>query len=213
MRNFIYLTFICILGLIFISCGSVPKNETTIEDEDAVEVVEETVVEEPQNFDDEVVDVDEEVIDVKSEAELEDEEYIRSTNNLSSEETVTKEEFADDKAEILRIISELQEIMDEEDTEAWLTYIAPESIKYYSTPANIRKAQKKLPNKAIILNGIGDYFKYVFIPSRKRSKVEEIRYISKTNIKAVDVKDDGSIIVYYQFVKINNKWLVHIPKL
>ncbi len=213
MRNFIYLTFICILGLIFISCGSVPKNETTVENEDAVEVVEETVVEEPQNFDDEVVDVDEEVIDVKSEAELEDEEYIRSTNNLSSEETVTKEEFADDKAEILRIISELQEIMDEEDTEAWLTYIAPESIKYYSTPANIRKAQKKLPNKAIILNGIGDYFKYVFIPSRKRSKVEEIRYISKTNIKAVDVKDDGSIIVYYQFVKINNKWLVHIPKL
>lgn len=213
MRNFIYLTFICILGLIFISCGSVPKNETTVENEDAVEVVEETVVEEPQNFDDEVVDVDEEVIDVKSEAELEDEEYIRSTNNLSSEETVTKEEFADDKAEILRIISELQEIMDEEDTEAWLTYIAPESIKYYSTPANIRKAQKKLPSKAIILNGIGDYFKYVFIPSRKRSKVEEIRYISKTNIKAVDVKDDGSIIVYYQFVKINNKWLVHIPKL
>lgn len=213
MRNFIYLTFICILGLIFISCGSVPKNETTVENEDAVEVVEETVVEEPQNFDDEVVDVDEEVIDVKSEAELEDEEYIRSTNNLSSEEIVTREEFADDKAEILRIISELQEIMDEEDTEAWLTYIAPESIKYYSTPANIRKAQKKLPNKAIILNGIGDYFKYVFIPSRKRSKVEEIRYISKTNIKAVDVKDDGSIIVYYQFVKINNKWLVHIPKL
>ncbi len=213
MKNFIYLTFICILGLIFISCGSVPKNETTVEDEDVVEVVEEAVVEEPQNFDDEVVDVDEEVIDVISEAELEDEEYIRSTNNLSSEETVTKEEFTDDKAEILRIISELQEVMDQEDTEAWLTYIAPESIKYYSTPANIRKAQKKLPNKAIVLNGIGDYFKYVFIPSRKRSKVEEIRYISKTNIKAVDVKDDGSIIVYYQFVKINNKWLVHIPKL
>ena len=68
-------------------------------------------------------------------------------------------------------------------------------------------------NKTIQLNGIGDYFKHVFIPSRKRSNVDEIRYISKTNIKAVEVKDDGSTVVYYQFVKVNGKWLVHIPTL
>ena len=100
-----------------------------------------------------------------------------------------------------------------EDAKEWMKYIDPASIKYYSTPANIRKAQKKLPDKTIVLNGIGDYFKYVFIPSRKRSEVKEIRYISKTNIKAVNVKDDGSVIVYYQFVKVDNKWLVHIPTL
>ena len=114
---------------------------------------------------------------------------------------------------ILKIIDEMQDIMENEDVDAWLKYIAPDSIRYYSSPANIRKAQKKLPNKTIVLNGIGDYFKYVFIPSRKRRSVDEIRYISKTNIKAVDVKDDKSIVVYYQFVKVNNKWLVHIPTL
>ena len=103
--------------------------------------------------------------------------------------------------------------MDEENVEEWLKYIDPASKRYYTNPANIRAAQKKLPNKAIILNGIGDYFKYVFIPSRKRSEVKEIRYISKTNIKAVDVKENGGIIVYYYFVKINNKWLVQIPTL
>ncbi len=199
MKHLINLLFFAFIGITFFSCGSTPKQESKQQE---VQV---------DNLD-EVEDVDDEVIDVTQD-EPDDDEYIRSTNNLSSDELVTKKEFADDKAKILKIIDEMQDIMENEDVDAWLKYIAPDSIRYYSSPANIRKAQKKLPNKTIVLNGIGDYFKYVFIPSRKRRSVDEIRYISKTNIKAVDVKDDKSIVVYYQFVKVNNKWLVHIPTL
>lgn len=202
-----------ISGILFslLSCGSTPNSVVELTKEtDEVEIVLETA---EISDDDEVIDLNEEVEELSDYYDSEDEEYLRSTNNLSSDQIVTKEEFADDKSEILRIIEELQDVMNDEDAKTWLTYIAPDSIKYYSNPANIRKAQKKLPNKTIVLNGIGDYFKYVFIPSRKRSEVKEIRYISKTNIKAVDVKSDGSLIVYYQFVKINNKWLVHIPTL
>lgn len=211
MKLFKALIISLVIGCLFISCGSKPE---PVQEKPAAPVVEEPAEEivEEQTFDDEVLDV-EETVEIISDNDLDDEEYLRSTNNLSSEEFVSKEEFADDKAEILRIISKLQDIMDKEDVNAWLTYISPDSIKYYSNPVNIRKAQKKLPNRTIVLNGIGDYFKYVFIPSRKRSSVQEIRYISKTNIKAVDVKDDGTVIVYYQFVKINDKWLVHIPSL
>ena len=57
------------------------------------------------------------------------------------------------------------------------------------------------------------YFKYVFIPARKNRKVDEIRYISKNYVKAVQVKKDKSIVVYYYFVRENNEWLVHIPEL
>ena len=199
MKHLINLLFFAFIGITLFSCGSTPKQESKQQE---VQV---------ENLD-EVEDVDDEVIDVTQD-EPDDDEYIRSTNNLSSDELVTKKEFADDKAQILKIIDEMQDIMENEDVDAWLKYIAPDSIRYYSSPANIRKAQKKLPNKTIVLNGIGDYFKYVFIPSRKRRSVDEIRYISKTNIKAVDVKDDKSIVVYYQFVKVNNKWLVHIPTL
>ena len=196
---------------ILISCCSTPNVEKV--DAEAPETTESVKKNTENQFDeDDVIDI-EETVQIKTVVEPDDEEYIRSTNNLSTDEVVTREEFIDDKAEILRIISELQKIMDKGDVNAWLQYISPDSIKYYSNPANIRKAQKKLPNKTIVLNGIGDYFKFVFIPSRKRSEVQEIRSISKTNIKAVDIKDDGSIIVYYQFVKINNKWLVHIPSL
>ena len=204
MKKITYILLLSLIGISLLSCGSTPKNEPNTQNTD-IEKIDNEIIN-----DDEVEDAIDDVIDV---SEPDDEEYIRSTNNLSGDEVVTKAEFADDKSEILRIIDELQDIMETEDVEAWLKYIAPDSIRYYSSPANIRKAQKKLPNKTIVLNGIGDYFKYVFIPSRKRRQVDEIRYISKTNIKAVDVRDDNSIVVYYQFVKVNDKWLVHIPSL
>ncbi len=201
---------------VLFSCGSAPKKETEeiqppVQSEETQNSV--NVDETIDYSDDDSVELINEIVEIEEILDEDDEEYIRSTNELKNDELVTKEEFIDDKTEILHIISELQDIMEREDTEAWLKYISPDSIRYYSSPANIRKAQKKLPNKTIQLNGIGDYFKHVFIPSRKRSNVDEIRYISKTNIKAVEVKDDGSTVVYYQFVKVNGKWLVHIPTL
>ena len=144
--------------------------------------------------------------------EVVNEEYLRSTKALT-EESVTVEEFETDKAEILKIINELKVIMDNGDKTKWLTYIDPDSINYYSNHTNLRKVREKLPNKQIQLHGIGDYFKYVFIPSRKNSNIDEIRYISKSNIRAVQIREDKSELVYYNFVKKDNKWYVHIPTL
>ena len=144
--------------------------------------------------------------------EVVNEEYLRSTKALT-EESVTVEEFENDKAEILKIINELKVIMDNGDKTKWLTYIDPDSINYYSNHTNLRKVREKLPNKQIQLHGIGDYFKYVFIPSRKNSNIDEIRYISKSNIRAVKIREDKSELVYYNFVKNDNKWYVHIPTL
>lgn len=144
--------------------------------------------------------------------EVVNEEYLRSTKALT-EESVTVEEFENDKAEILKIINELKVIMDNGDKTKWLTYIDPDSINYYSNYTNLRKVREKLPNKQIQLHGIGDYFKYVFIPSRKNSNIDEIRYISKSNIRAVQIREDKSELVYYNFVKKDNKWYVHIPTL
>ena len=203
----IYVLFTIILGVCLISCGSAPAAE---EKKPEAPVVEETTVEEVED----VVDAEDEVelINEEVQEEADDEEYLRSTKALSAEELVTKDEFAEDKAEILRIIKELQKVMEKEDVEAWLKYVDKDSKTFYSNPANIRKVQKKLPNKAIVLNGIGDYFKYVFIPSRKNREITEIRYISKTNTKAVQVNEDKSITRYYQFIKVNGKWYVQLDR-
>lgn len=193
MKRFVFFIAISLVALFSFSCGS-----TKVENEKSDEVE----ISSPIDEDDEVEDV----------IEYSD-EYLRSTKDISSKENITVDEFEKDKTEILQIIDELSEVMKKKDKDKWLTYIDPESIEYYSKTTNLRKVREKLPNKQIQLHGIGDYFKYVFIPARENNKVDEIRYISKTNIKAVEVKDDGTELIYYYFVKKDGKWYVNIPKL
>ena len=207
----IYALLLIVLGLCFISCGSEPKPEepkpeAPVEEIEPVEEVQEV---EPASEPEDDVELLNEYIAVN---DADEEEYQRSIQALSAEDVVTMDEFAEDKAEILRIIKELQKVMEKEDVEAWLKYVDTDSKNFYSNPQNIRKVNKKLPNKSIVLNGIGDYFKYVFIPSRKNREITEIRYISKTNTKAVQVNDDGSITRYYQFIKVNGKWYVQLDR-
>ncbi len=155
-----------------------------------------------------------ETAEPKTESKIEkqhsDEEYKRSIGQIAE---VSKEEFIQDKTEIINTIKELQKIMDKQDYQAWLPYISRTSIQYYSSPVNIRKANKRLPDKTIILRGLEDYFKYIFIPSRKQSKVDEIRYINKSEVKAVQVLPNNSTVVYYNFIREDGKWKVNIPTL
>lgn len=101
--------------------------------------------------------------------------------------------------------------MAERNFNAWLKYIDKESIEYYSNPKNLTSSSKRLPQK-IKLSNLNDYFTYVFIPSRKGRSVEEIRYISRDSVKAVQVREDRDI-VYYNFIRENGKWMVNLPEL
>lgn len=182
-------------------------------------VVEQEPVEEPEPepepVEQEPVPEPEPVVEKKPEpkpepepvVEVDEAEYKRSTRNLSKNgETVSKNEFNEDKNTILTTIEELQEIMNKKDFDAWLNYIAPESKEFYSKPRKVRRG-----NSVEIINGLKDYFLEIFIPARKQSKVEEIRYISKTSIKAVDIPKPGKIFTYYNFVKVDGKWYVELP--
>ena len=107
MKN-IYIFLLIVLGLCFISCGSEPKTEKT-EPEAPVEEVQD--VEEIQDVTEDISEPEDDVELVNEDItvdESDDEEYHRSIQALSAEEHVTKDEFAEDKAEILRIIKELQ---------------------------------------------------------------------------------------------------------
>ena len=94
----------------------------------------------------------------------------------------------------------------------WVKYIDDNSISYWSNQSNLIKASKRLPVKGLRLRTLQDYFKYVFVPARKNHEVEEIRYIDKGKIKAVQVKDETDV-VYYNFQKINGEWTVVLPEL
>ena len=133
-------------------------------------------------------------------------EYKRSVGQVA----VSKDDFEKDKKEILRIIDELSGVMKDKNYKSWLTYVDSESLDYWQRPANLKKAQNRLPVKGLALRNLEDYFKYVFIPARKDRTISEIRYESNTYVKAVQV-EDGEDIVYYYFNKINGKWMLHLP--
>lgn len=138
-----------------------------------------------------------------------EEEYARSTKDV---ENISYEEFTYDKKVIMAKIDELSDIMKNYDYGAWLKYIDEDSKKYWSQPIILKKASQRLPVKGLQLKNLEDYFKFVFIPARKNHKVEEIRYVAIDNVKAVQVKDELDV-VYYNFQKQNDEWMVTMPPL
>ena len=200
---FIFTALAVLLTITFSSCASKPADIEQKPDQNEIE---------NQQSEDVLSNEDaEDVIVITEDNDGSDDEYLRSIANLEGVEAVSKKEFTDDKNEILEIISELALIMETQDTITWLNYIDDESKDYYKNPVNLRKVQQRLRDKRIELKTIEDYFKYVWIPARQNSHIDEIRYISKTHVNAVQVREEQADLVYYKFKKENGKWLVYIP--
>lgn len=146
---------------------------------------------------------------------LVNEEYLRSISGMESGE-VSRADFEDDKRKILEIIDELADIMSNYNYDEWLPYIEPDSVTYWQNAKNLTSASQRLPVSVRAqlpskrLKTLRDYFSFVFVPARKGRVVDEIRYISPESVKAVDVTDDSDVI-YYNFKKIDGKWLIHLP--
>ena len=138
----------------------------------------------------------------------ENEEYLRSVADVQ----VSRETFISDKREILQIISELSDVMENEDYSRWITYIDQDSINYWSQSTVLQKAASRLPVKGLKLSSLRDYFYNIFIPSRKGKDVDEIRYLTTDTVKAVHVNGDTDV-VYYTLYKIDGVWKIHLPKL
>lgn len=184
-------------GVFFVSCGSSAVATAPVVEAEKP-LVDEPVVEQPEG------------VVAEPTVQAEDDEYSRSVGGIS----VSRDTFAEDKETILRIISELDVIMKDPGStksyNAWVGYVDQESVDYWKLRKNLQKAEKRLPVKGIKLSSLQDYFKNVFVPARRGREVSEIRYISDTYIKAIQVQGEQDI-VYYYFNKINGRWMVHLP--
>lgn len=196
-------------GGVFVSCGSTkvePSVAKESKSEESTPVVA-PAVEEPAPAVEEPAPA---VVEEPTVEEPVDDEYSRSVGDVQ----VSRDTFLDDKEKVLQIISELDAIMKDpgnnKSYSAWLGYVDQESINYWKLRKNLQKAEKRLPVRGIKLQSLQDYFKQVFVPARRGREVTEIRYISDTYIKAIQVQEKQDI-VYYYFNKIGGKWMVHIP--
>ncbi len=200
----IYLVLPLTLVLLIFSCKTTnveqiqSVNQENLQQNEEDVLVTENISEEP------VVEVAE-----KHEQSAE-EEYARSTSNVE----VSYDIFNRDKTKILKIISELNLIMDEMDYNSWEKYLDDESITYWSKRGNLQVASSRLPIKNIRLTSLRDYFIHIFLPSHKGYRIDEIRYETEYLIKAVQVDDnENRDIVFYTFYKIGDEFKLHLPQL
>jgi hypothetical protein len=135
-------------------------------------------------------------------------EYSRSVAALGV--SISEETFHEDKEAIMKAIDDLERIMARKDTAQWRKYLSPTSIAYLRNANSMRAVSAKLPSP-IQIRSDEDYFKYVFIPSREGRKVDEIRYVSSTEAKAVQLRENNDVIYYY-FEKVNGVWLVKLDE-
>jgi len=138
-----------------------------------------------------------------------DQEYLRSISNMENPESITMDTFTQDKKDILELIDQLEIIIKSNNYQKWLNFVDPVSIHYWKNPKNLKEVESRLPVKGIKIKTMQDYFKYIFVPARTDRNVDEIRYISNTLVKAVQVNEDTDI-VYYTFEKINDKWMLKL---
>ncbi len=137
-------------------------------------------------------------------------EYSRSISTLEDGSSITEDTFLKDKQEILEIITKLDTIMKGKRYNDWLIYLTPDSKAFWSNKKNLSELSQKLFSKYNFeLKNLREYFEYFFIPARKGRVVDEIRYVTPKEIKAVQYKDSEDII-YYFFEKIDNKWLIRL---
>ena len=182
--NFLGITFV-IFSFLFTSCLSDPKTEP------AQPVPE---------------------VEQKEETNSKNEEYKRSLGTLETEEEISFDTFEADKQAILSSVAQLADIMEKKSFKPWLNYITPESRAYWSNSANLKTATARMPIKQLQIRSLEDYFKYIFCPAREGKHIDEIRYISGSMVLAVQVAEDKDII-YYTFLKKDDKWLVELDKL
>lgn len=189
--------FYSIVLLVFIVLGCVStKTPEVLVEEPQEEPTPQEIVEDPQP---------EEPVELTET----DKEYYRSISNLNGEQAVSKSQFEEDKKNVLATIDKLSTIMAKSDYNGWLNYITPAYKTFWSTEQNLKAIESRLPQKQLKIRSLQDYFKYVFIPARRGRQINEIRYISPTLIRAVQVSRDKETI-YYTFEKVNNRWLISL---
>lgn len=118
---------------------------------------------------------------------------------------ITQQDYVDTKAEMQVIVNDLNTITETENYERWLDYLSEDYKSYFSNRQILKEVSEKLPIKGIRLDTLKDYFKYVFVPARKNSRVDDIKFISATTVSVL-MRDRGILLLVYSLENQQNSW-------
>lgn len=215
MRKLCYVFLL--VGVFFFSCETIPKGK------EASAVVEKQVVEEPVPEKAPVKEVEGQKVErVQEEAPVEQvEEPIKNVEESASRENeviaefgevkITKKHYNDTMDEIKIVVEGLNKTTASKDYATWLTYLSEQYKKTYSNSSTLKATSDTLPVKGLKLNNLKDFFNYVFVPSRQKIKVDDIKFLSPVKVNVIMITRGKELLVY-DLEKINEKWLL-VPRI
>lgn len=210
--------FLLIVGMCFFSCKTIPQKveasvevETPIENESINEpITKESVVEQPIIQEDEVSP--KKVEDVIQETKQEEIDPHESDVIAEfGEVKITKKHYNDTMDEIKIVVEALNKTTASKNYATWLKYLSEEYKKTYSNPTVLKNTSDTLPVKGLKLINLKDFFNYVFVPSRQKIKVDDIKFLSPVKVNVIMITKGKELLVY-NLEKINEKWLL-VPRI
>ena len=120
---------------------------------------------------------------------------------------ITQEEYETTKADIQHLVAELNRIIRARNYNAWLTYLSHD----YRVRLDSREFRagliERFPAFRGRINNISDYFNLVIVPSRNNDRVDDIEFITHSQVRAYTETQHGRFILY-DLEYINDRWLI-----
>lgn len=148
------------------------------------------------------------VVEVKRESVPKKEDIIAEFEGV----TITKETYEQTKAEVEKIVDQLNRITATKDYTQWLTFLSSEYKRQYSQASTLKIVSEALPVKGIKLQSLKDYFTYVFVPSRQNVRVDDIKFVSASHVDII-MKQGSSALLIYKIENTSGEWKLVPPKL
>jgi hypothetical protein len=133
-----------------------------------------------------------------------------SLTEKSEDFVVTMEVYQQTFEDIEAFIQNLNDIIRNEDFDAWRSFLTDEYITYYSDNAVLKGISDELKNKYrydLRLRTLKDYFLYIVVGSRQEASLEEIEFIDETHLLAYSIVNETPVILYY-LANTDGEWKI-----
>lgn len=127
---------------------------------------------------------------------------------------VTEEVKTATFVDVRSLIDNLNQIIRQQDYDAWLSNLSDAYIKYNSDPAVLALYSEYpvIKRRGIKLQTLHDYFVYVVYPSRQNDKVDDIEFVGENMVKAITISPKGERNILYMLEKHGDAWKIGIGR-
>ena len=163
--------------------------------EEPVEVVEDSVAEEDNDK-----DIEEEIIETNDSQQEVPEESVYIP---------TEEVFVTTFSQVEEIIQELNQIIRRRDFETWTQYLTDEYREYLSRESVLQEINQRpvIQNRGLKVESLQDYFLHVVVPSRANLRLDDLYFVTDTQVQAIMNIGDVRVTLY-QLILQNGNWKI-----